>query len=234
MESTVRTLSILNRHGESETLCLQLFESLNDYLRGHNKSIMYIMEQFANFCWEQGCRDEAEHLRVKVLELNRAIFNLASTLTSQTRWKETASLLLEAFTLHEDEFGEENPHTLKYQEQYQWVLGMMREADGLEKTSSKEYEDKRESTEDQERGWGTFWSSRQSASRRSGEHSESGHRLLRATRSTESTAWNLEIDGIFVSSRRIGWGEMVDTVEFVWMKKGFLWVLFCFILFLHT
>ncbi len=74
MESTVRTLSILNRHAESETLCLQLFKSLNDYLEGHNRSIMYIMEQFANFCWEQGCRDEVEHLRVKVLEFNRAIF----------------------------------------------------------------------------------------------------------------------------------------------------------------
>jgi len=67
---------------------------------------MYIMKQFANFYWEQGCRDEAEHLRVKVLELNRAIFNLASTLTSQTRWKEATSLLLEAFTLYEDEFDE--------------------------------------------------------------------------------------------------------------------------------
>lgn len=218
MESTVRTLSNLNRHGESETLCLQLFKSLNDYLGGHHRSIMYIMEQFANFYWEQGCRDEAEHLRVKVLELNRAIFsdwsfftvqskyklastyfaqgnyvraenlhlevledledrgkgfgeenvntiesisalaeaynkqglyvkaeplyfkvlelrrkvlgdwhrdtiramsNLALTLTRQTRWKEAASLLLEAFTLYEDEFGEEDPHTLKYQEQYQ-------------------------------------------------------------------------------------------------------------------
>lgn len=74
MESTVRTLSILNRHGESETLCLQLFKSLNDYLGGHQRSIMYIMEQFAKFYWEQGCRDEAEHLMVKVLELNRAIF----------------------------------------------------------------------------------------------------------------------------------------------------------------
>jgi len=123
----------------------------------------------------------------------------------------------------------ENPDTLKYQERYQRVLGMMREADGLEKMSSKEYEDKRESTEDQEKGGGgTLCSSRQSASRRSGEHSESDHRLMRATRSTESTAWNLETDGIFVSSRRIGWGEMVDTVEFVWMKKGFLWVLFLF------
>ncbi len=47
----------------------------------------------------------------------RAISNLASTLTRQTRWKEATSLLLEAFTLYEDEFGEENPHTLKYQEQ---------------------------------------------------------------------------------------------------------------------
>ncbi len=45
-------------------------------------------------------------------------------------------------------------------------------------------------------------------------------------------AWNLM--GSLYLSRRIGWGEMVDTVEFVWMKKGFLWVLFCFILFLHT
>jgi len=34
------------------------------------------------------------------------------------------------------------------------VLGMMREADGLEETSSKEYEDKRESTEDQEKRGG--------------------------------------------------------------------------------
>jgi hypothetical protein len=96
----------------------------------------------------------------------------------------------------------------------------MRGADGLEETSSKEYEDKRESTEDQEKGGEHCGSSRQSASRRSGEHNESGHRLMRA-RSTESTAWNLEIDGIFVSSRRIGVGEMVDTVEFVWMKGGF-------------
>ncbi len=31
---------------------------------------------------------------------------------------------------------------------------MMREADGLEETSSKEYEDKRESTEDQEKRGG--------------------------------------------------------------------------------
>lgn len=36
------------------------------------------------------------------------------------------------------------------------MLGMMREADGLEETSSKEYEDKRESTEDQEKGGGNI------------------------------------------------------------------------------
>ncbi len=56
---------------------------------------------------------------------------------------------------------------------------------------------------------------------------------MRATRSTESTAWNLEIDGIFVYFSEDWVGEMVDTVEFVWMKEGFLWVLFCFILFAH-
>ncbi len=48
--------------------------------------------------------------------------------------------------------AKENPDALKYQERYQRVLGMMREAEGLEKTSSKKYEDKRESTENQEKG----------------------------------------------------------------------------------